>query len=76
MKKVIVFFLLACIIIFSNAQPKFGLIPGENVSSLAGKDVNAGDFDCKAGFYAGGTVNIAVSKHFSIQPKLFFTDKG
>lgn len=53
MKKIILFSLTTGIIIASNAQTKFGLKAGVNVSSLTGKDVDAGDFDSKAGFYAG-----------------------
>jgi hypothetical protein len=76
MKKVIVStFLVLAISIASFAQEThFGLKAGINSSTL--KIINAGDYDSKLGFYAGGLAHIHVKKHFAIQPELSFSTQG
>ena len=55
-------------------ETHFGLKAGINSSTL--KIVNAGDYESKVGFHAGGLAHIHVKKHFAIQPELSFSTQG
>lgn len=76
MKKAGLFFLMLVFCISLLAQTQFNIKAGLNVSSIGGKDVDAGDFKRQAGYYFGGTINIPAGKQFSVQPELLFSNKG
>ncbi len=57
-----------------NAQAKFGVKGGLNLSTFSGKDVE--DAKIKPGFHLGGFVNLAVSESFSVQPEVLFSTQG
>jgi len=76
MKKVI----LAAFAIFTfgvaNAQDlKFGIKAGANLSTLTG-DAVADDVKMKAGFNAGGLVEIKFTDMWALQPELLFSMQG
>jgi len=75
MKKYLVFLLtLFPFIINSNAQVRFGLKSGLNISSLHGDD--AGDLDSKLGFAAGFLLSYQTKSIFILQPEISYTMKG
>lgn len=55
-------------------SPQFGLKAGVNLASLNVE--NGVDYNSRASFYAGGLVHIHVTKHFAIQPELFYSGQG
>lgn len=75
MKKYLVFLLtLFLFIINSNAQVRFGLKSGLNISSIHGDD--AGDLDSKLGFTAGFLLSYQTKSIFILQPEISYTMKG
>ncbi|MBI2730663.1 MAG: PorT family protein [Sphingobacteriales bacterium] len=75
MKKAILSALLVVAFAAVNAQDvKFGLKAGLNISTFSGSDASGSK--SKAGFYAGGLVNIPVSGGFSVQPELVYSGEG
>ena len=71
MKKII---LVGAIALFGamNAQTRFGLKAGANLSSVSNLD----DSKAKFGFYAGAFANIPIAESFSIQPEVLYNGKG
>lgn len=55
----------------SAAPFTFGVKAGLNVSTISG-----GDSKSKAGFYAGGFMNIPVASSFSVQPEVLYNGVG
>ena len=66
---------------------KFGIRAGASVANLRGQAVsslqNLLDFSSgaittssKTGYFVGGYINLAVSEHFSIEPALYYSQKG
>lgn len=75
----IVFLLLAMIAGSSAnaADVSFGFKAGVNISSAANvPDYWEESIDSKAGVTAGAFINFALSKNFSLQPELLYTQKG
>lgn len=69
---------IACIVIALsgtvNAQDvKLGVKLGMNVSSVNG---NQDNLDSKTGFVLGATAEVSLTKHFSIQPELLYSQQG
>lgn len=71
MKKII---LIGAVALFGtmNAQTRFGLKAGGNLSSVSNLD----DSKAKFGFYAGAFANIPIAETFSIQPEVLYSGKG
>lgn len=72
---------------FSQGKPSFGIKAGVSHSGLKGEAVNnlqdMMDFSDgmittqnKTGFFAGGNATIPVSKSFSVEPGLYYSQKG
>lgn len=77
MKKVFLAIALVSVAVFANAQAKFGAKAGANFYQFGGKD--GSDLEAqkmKAGFYAGGLANFALTDAISIQPELLFSNQG
>ncbi len=58
----------------ADAQVKFGVKAGPQLTSLVGDDVE--DADMKVGFNVGGFANIRFSEQFAFQPELLFSLQG
>lgn len=89
MKKQILLFLSVLFTTFSFAQvtPQFGVRGGITSSSVRGDAVNslnniidltngAISTSSTMGFFAGGYVNLPVAENFSIEPGLYYSQKG
>jgi hypothetical protein len=74
MKKVFLFLGLSLSVIIVNAQAKYGLKGGLNISNLGGSDID--DNKAKLGFHLGGYVEVPLQSGFSIQPELVFSTMG
>lgn len=74
MKKVLLVLVFAASVAAANAQVKFGVKAGVNLSNVIGSD--AEDTKMKVGFNAGGLVQIPVTTQFSIQPELVYSAQG
>ncbi len=72
---------------FAQIQPSFGLRAGVSSSGMRGNAVDnfknllnfsKGNINTKdyTGFFAGGYVNIPVNENFSIEPALYYSQKG
>jgi hypothetical protein len=77
-KNVFIISLFAGILILHSgvvyAQPSFGIKGGLNLSNLSIED--ASDKNMITGLHAGVFLNLPVTKVFSIQPELLFSQKG
>lgn len=75
MKKV---FLVAAIAVLglsqTDAQVKFGIKAGPQLTNLVGDDVE--ELDSKIGFNVGGYANIRFSEQFAFQPELVYSLQG
>src|ERR1700756_44230 len=62
----------------ANAQVQFGLKAGLNISSYNGTNASllGPGKEGKPGFNGGGLVNIGLSKSFSLQPEVVFSEEG
>ena len=71
MKKII---LIGAVALFGamNAQTRFGLKAGANLSSISNEE----DSKAKFGFYAGAFANIPIAETFSLQPEVLYNGKG
>ena len=71
-------FLIAALAVFgmsqSNAQVKFGVKAGPQLTNIAGDDFDKSD--SKFGFMAGGYANIRFSEQFAFQPELLYSLQG
>ncbi len=71
-------FLIAALAVFgmnqSDAQVKFGVKAGPQLTNLVGDD--AGESDMKFGFNVGGYANIRFSEQLAFQPELLFSLQG
>jgi Outer membrane protein beta-barrel domain len=86
MKKIILSLsILAIATLSANAQIKFGLKAGANVSNIIGdhslsadetEDENSLQFTTKFGFNAGAFVNLPIKGKFSIQPEVIYSLQG
>lgn len=80
MKKftVLSFFLLA--VISMNAQIRFGIKAGSNLSNLyvSGnkQGINSEQYNAKFGYHFGGVMEYSFSKIFSIQPEFMYLNHG
>ncbi|WP_333662405.1 porin family protein [Chishuiella changwenlii] len=73
MKKILLLLPLLVLTINANAQTKFGVKGGMNVSNLRGEDENA---DAKIGLYAGGYATIKIDDKFAFQPEVLYSAQG
>lgn len=73
-KYFVCFFVLCFFINPTNAQVRFGLKSGLNISNLHGKDV--GDLDSRLGFAGGFFISYQTKSIFTIQPEVSYTMKG
>jgi hypothetical protein len=74
MKKCFVLFIISLFIISAQAQVRFGLKSGLNISSFYGDD--AGDLDSKLGFVGGFFISYQSKNLFILQPEVSYTMKG
>src|ERR1700733_15049765 len=58
----------------NKLTPKFGIKGGLNLSNMYVRDVS--DENMKVGWNAGIYAKIPLTTGFSIQPELYYTDKG
>lgn len=74
MKKVLLFVALMTVGFTVNAQTKFGVKAGAQLTNLTGSD----DLDTKSkfGFYVGGFANISLTEQFAFQPELLISSQG
>jgi Outer membrane protein beta-barrel domain len=77
MKKIILVAVVMCFTVFGNAQVRFGVKAGYNLSSLiySGTLTLEGE-KSKSGFYAGIFASVPFSKSFSLVPELFYSSQG
>jgi outer membrane protein with beta-barrel domain len=77
-KAILCLSIIALAVVSANAQVKFGLKAGLNLSSYTGKDAAlfGGGKEGKLDFNGGGLVNIGLCKSFSLQPEIFFSGQG
>ncbi|WP_395050843.1 porin family protein [Flavobacterium sp.] len=73
MKKIILSLIALLIFGFTNAQTKFGIKGGLNVSNYRG---DVGNNSSKIGFHIGGIAEIKLSEKFALQPELLFSTQG
>jgi hypothetical protein len=60
---------------FVHAQrTHFGVKAGWNLSSASVEEGD--DYDSKSGFHAGALAHIHVSKHFAVQPEIYYSTQG
>jgi hypothetical protein len=82
MKKLIRLSIVVFLIVFtfqSSAQVRFGVKAGLNLAKMLDKDSSttySDNFKMKPGINFGATTEIPVSESFSIEPGLFFSNKG
>ena len=78
MKTFSIFLILVMTLAFAvaaNAEgTAFGIKAGVNFANIAGDDVD--DLNSLTGFVGGGFVDIPMSPTFSIQPEVFYSQKG
>jgi len=74
MKKFLLIAVCVSLSYFSQAQVKFGVKAGANLSNVGGKDaVNTSSL---IGFHGGVQANIQLVNDFSIQPELLYSAQG
>lgn len=77
MKKLLLSFFALATVYTAQAQASFGLRAGGNLSNLSGDVTDDSRFNNKIGWHAGLTANFPiVEEFFSIQPELYYTNKG
>jgi hypothetical protein len=59
----------------ASAYVEKGIILGINLSNLTGKDLGV-DWRTKAGFFGGFALTLPLADFFSIQPGIFYSQKG
>jgi hypothetical protein len=74
MKKILLVIVTACSMIITNAQTKFGIKAGLNITTVTGDNSNI--FSSSVAAHAGGLVNFEVAKQFSIQPEAVLSIEG
>jgi hypothetical protein len=74
MKKIVLIAVVLIAGFVSQAQIKFGVKAGANISMWGGDD--AEDLKSKFGFHAGAIVNIPVNTMFSVQPEVLYSAEG
>ena len=57
-----------------HSSVQLGLKGGVNIASL--NQENAEDLDSRTSFYVGGLAHIHVSRHFAVQPEIFYSGQG
>lgn len=75
MKKVLLVVAILVAGVAVQAQVKFGVKAGANLSMWGGDDV-PDEAKSKFGFHAGALANIPVSSMFSVQPEVLFSNEG
>lgn len=74
MKKILLVAVCVGLSYFSQAQIKFGVKAGANLSNVGGKDaVNTSSL---IGFHGGVQANIPLAEGFSVQPELLYSSQG
>jgi hypothetical protein len=78
MKKILFLSSLTLVVFIAQAQIKFGIKAGANFTKFSGDDAKIGSVSpkFKAGFAAGGLVNIALGETFSVQPEVLYSSEG
>ncbi|MDR1056342.1 MAG: PorT family protein [Prevotellaceae bacterium] len=78
MKKLILLAIAVVLVIAVNAQPRFGIKAGGNISNLFESDDNgaSGSHGARFGFHAGFMAEFPFANHFAIQPELLFMHNG
>lgn len=75
MKKVFLMFVMAgAFAVSARAQIKYGAKAGLNMANIGGSDVEGNK--ARAGFYAGGFVEIPAVDKLSVVPELIFSTQG
>lgn len=74
MKKLFFISLLFVGALSLNAQTKFGVKAGPQITTWTGDDAEG--IDAKIGFHVGGYANIRFSEQFAFQPELLFSLQG
>jgi hypothetical protein len=74
MKKILLIAVCTGLSYLSNAQIKFGVKGGSNLSSVGGKDASGAS--SLFGFHGGLLANIPLKNAFSLQPELFYSAEG
>ncbi len=78
-KKIALFAFAALLAVGANAQLKFGVKAGLNMSNMTNKDKDKDydeDYKMKPGFHIGLTAEYAISENLSVEPGLLFSTKG
>jgi len=70
----LLFFILSLFIISTNAQVRFGLKSGLNISNFYGNDAEG--LDSKLGFVGGFFISYQSKNLFILQPEVSYTTKG
>ncbi|QCR25184.1 porin family protein [Pontibacter sp. SGAir0037] len=77
MKKLLLFIFVVAAAYTAQAQSTFGIRGGANLSNLSGDLRDESQFNNKAGFHAGITMNFGIISDFlSIQPEVLYSNKG
>lgn len=77
MKKLLLLFFALATVYTAEAQASFGVRAGANLSNLSGDLTEDSRFNSKIGWHAGLTANFPIVEgFFSIQPELYYTNKG
>lgn len=78
MKTLSIFLILILTLVFAVTataqETAFGLKAGVNLANISGDDTD--DLDSLTGFMGGGFVDIPMSPTFSIQPEIYYAQKG
>ena len=74
MQKVLLFVLMAGSVTLAQAQIKYGVKGGVNVSNAGGKDVEGNK--ATIGFHAGVFAEVPVTNEISVQPELVYSAQG
>jgi hypothetical protein len=65
----------ACGLLFAQTpHVQFGLKAGVNIASL--NEENGVDLNSRAAFHVGGLAHIHVSRHFAVQPEIYYSGQG
>lgn len=80
MKKLILLAIVLCSVTVANAQTRFGIKAGGNLSFLytngSSEGTNADQYNGRFGYHVGAIVEHSFSNMFSIQPELTYLNHG
>jgi len=74
MKKLLIVIVSVVSVTFANAQTKFGIKGGVNISTITGD--NSEIFSSSVSAHVGGIANFSVAKQFSLQPEVMLSFEG